>query len=160
MKMRAANVLDVPRMAMMWAAMMQELDTPDFEFNDFGMANFVYNQTVRLHQADLCDKNYAFLAFNGDEDIGFISGGLTSVPGTAQVEQLYGRPDARMRGVAQELMGVAIRWANERGLERVQILAHPSKLAFYEKHGFRTQHVLMMGAVNYPKLRELAKMEE
>ena len=152
-----ANTLDVPIIASMWAKMMTEIELPGFEFNDFALADFFYNQTMRLHNQELAGKHYAFIVVDGNVPVGFVSGGVCAVPGAAQLEQLYVDPDYRNKGIARKLTGAAMRWATMAGMERMQIVAHPDREKFYKRFGFRTQNVLMMGELNSPKLLKLVE---
>jgi GNAT superfamily N-acetyltransferase len=85
-----------------------------------------------------------FLAYDGDAPAGCAIVSILDhyrhyVFGTkiAYVNAVYVRPEYRRRGIARQLMGLAIAWARERECSGVRLRASEEGRFLYERIGFR-----------------------
>jgi GNAT superfamily N-acetyltransferase len=88
-------------------------------------------------------KAQLFLAFDGDKPIGMTIVSLqehyrTEVFGVlfAYVNSVFVYPEYRRRGIARELMNMAIAWARERGCVSVRLRASDQGRPLYQSMGF------------------------
>jgi GNAT superfamily N-acetyltransferase len=88
-------------------------------------------------------KGQLFLAFDGGKAIGMTIVSLlehyrTDVFGTkyAYVNSVFVNPEYRRRGIARELMNMAIAWARERGCSYVRLRSSAEGRPLYESIGF------------------------
>jgi GNAT superfamily N-acetyltransferase len=85
----------------------------------------------------------AFLAYDGQTPVGCA---IVSIPDeyrrfvfgicNAHVNAVFVRPEYRRRGIARQLMQLAIAWARERGCTRVRLRASEDGRALYSQLGF------------------------
>jgi N-acetylglutamate synthase-like GNAT family acetyltransferase len=62
---------------------------------------------------------------------------LAPVAGACELDGLFVEPGLWGRGVGRELVADAERLAREQGATRIDVVANPQALAFYERVGFR-----------------------
>jgi ribosomal protein S18 acetylase RimI-like enzyme len=58
-------------------------------------------------------------------------------PDTCELDGLFVEPDCMRTGVGRQLLDDAKRIARERGASRIEVVANPQALAFYDAVGFR-----------------------
>jgi RimJ/RimL family protein N-acetyltransferase len=78
-----------------------------------------------------------FVAVEDGRIVGMASGWDDA--GAAQLIQMFVRPEARGRGLADELVAAVVRWARERGFERLELGVTDGNLAaerVYARCGF------------------------
>jgi GNAT superfamily N-acetyltransferase len=75
---------------------------------------------------------------------GSILGFATTKPSghTVELEDLFVDPEWRFRGVARALVSDAVANARRAGVKRIDVIANPHALAFYEAVGFRIDRVV------------------
>lgn len=75
---------------------------------------------------------------------GSILGFATTTPSdhTVELEDLFVDPEWRFRGVARALVSDAVANASRAGVKRIDVIANPHALAFYEAVGFRVDRVV------------------
>ena len=85
-----------------------------------------------------------FLAYDGDTPVGCVTISIVDdyrrycfdTP-AAHVNAVFVRPAYRRRGIARELMQLAINWARERGCTRVRLRSSDDGRFLYDHLGFR-----------------------
>lgn len=96
-------------------------------------------------------KGICLLAINDGRIVGYACGGLLPVQKwrpvrRSELDNLYVREEYRGKKVGTMLLQEFIHWSREMSVERVMLIAVASNdkaLAFYTKHGFFTEHVMM-----------------
>jgi len=158
MKIRKAQVLDVPALTEMWAKMMEELKIPGCSYDDYAKTLFFFNQTIRMGDQKLCETNYAFLAEADGKPLGFISGCSDGINGELYCvcEQLFVEKVYRNRRIAQTLIGAAVEWGKKKGAKKIQMLSAPQRVNFYKNFGFKLVNVRMVADINNPVITEKA----
>jgi GNAT superfamily N-acetyltransferase len=143
MKIRQANVLDVPVLVGMWAAMVTELYNKEPEA--FDAAKFFYTLTIRLFDAVQAEKNMALIA---EDETGQAIGCVLGQDGDDTrrkvfFENMYIRPDHRCKGLAPKMITMILEWGRKRGAKACEIMVRRDVVRFYDKLGFKEDLVKM-----------------
>lgn len=121
------------------------MDTFGHMYSQRNLDLFFANKTAETFEAQVTDPRFAVrLVEEGGRLIGYIKMGPNELPGDApdgtwELHQLYLTPDAKGRGIAQELMEWGFEEARRRGFKHLQLSVfsdNPRARRVYEKRGF------------------------
>nr|WP_294850589.1 GNAT family N-acetyltransferase [uncultured Sphingomonas sp.] len=121
------------------------IDTFGYLYEQRNVDLFLANKGPDAFEAQIADPDFAFrLAEEDGRLIGYIKMGPNELPGDApagtwELHQLYLTPDAKGRGIAQELMDWGFEEARRRGFQYLQLSVYVDNLRakrLYEKIGF------------------------
>lgn len=121
------------------------IDTFGHLYSQANLDLFLANKAAENYEQQVTDQDYAFrLAEEGGKLIGYIKMGPNELPGDApkgtwELHQLYLSPEAKGRGIAQELMDWGFAEARRRGFAYLQLSVfvdnHRARRV-YDKLGF------------------------
>jgi ribosomal protein S18 acetylase RimI-like enzyme len=121
---RRAGAQDVERVAALWAELSEHHAAIDARH---ALRPDAEREIRRLISAELRDPDALVLLFEQSDTCGFCMTRIQQAPPIrretrrAEVGELYVRADARRRGVGRALVGEALAWVRERGVERVVV---------------------------------------
>lgn len=81
------------------------------------------------------ERDYLLVAETTSQIAGFI--GVSRDGSSAEIEHLWVRPEFMGQGIGRALIGQALRWCEEAGVDRLQVVSDPNARGFYEALGAR-----------------------
>jgi ribosomal protein S18 acetylase RimI-like enzyme len=140
MNIRSATSADLPALEELWRAFEEEVPPPAHE---------VVDHAAELGEIrEIVDSGLAWLAENGDgAAVGMLLARRRS-PRVARVTDLYVRPDARRRGIADSLTRAAVERLAAEGVEVLDlevVASNAGARATYASWGFK-EEVLVLAA--------------
>jgi ribosomal protein S18 acetylase RimI-like enzyme len=137
---RPAKQADRELVRELWQQFEEELDGPDYLRESWDEAWSNLSETVR--------SGVALIAEEDERPVGFIFCVLGDVGRkTAHITDLYVTPDARSRGIGQELLAAIVEPARQAGLDHVslEVLTRNSEARrLYDRLGFAPVDVFMV----------------